>query len=476
MPRFWELPSGSRPLQPCRFGPDRYRGHVPDGDESEGSQEQPGAIPPAKVLLPFEVLLIVRAGNLGDLVGARETDQVDFKSASYNLDLDKDKQDLIADVAELANARGGVLVLGVKTVVHANEKVEVAASVPGFKAGLVAEERYRKVLQTHIAPLVRDIRFHFADVVTDEEQARQIAVIEVSAQHEYDKPFFVDRLLGDQGQRMSHAIAWPERSGDGTHWHPKERVQQLVAAGLRSQTQFSVEPQDQEPAEEMAAAFEAAGVAEGSARLGVQVIPKTPANGFTDFYGDDAQALRLWRPIRASGFGFDLGWHPPEPRGSRFVAPDTNASLVLNRRGILTIASSFETRSFLWNSPEPGEFLQINPFALTEWIAEVARLAYDFVGPRLSPETWEVLVVAHDLRPSPTVQIRPPNWLSQARLTATVSDAEIRKTGTGDWEVDSYELLVEIIGTIFGRPPTALYGVDHEAKRVDLRSIDRFRG
>jgi hypothetical protein len=106
------------------------------------------------------------------------------------------------------------------------------------------------------------------------------------------------------------------------------------------------------------------------------------------------------------------------------------------------------------------------------------RLAYEFVGPRLAPVGWELRLVAYDLRPSPIVQIRPPidNWLDQARPTANIPQAEIIRAGTGDWETDSYELLVDFVGTTFGRPATVLYGVDQQTNRVDLRGIDRFRG
>jgi hypothetical protein len=89
---------------------------VDDDDEAQDG----GVLPTPKVLLPSEVLVAAAAGNFYELIGAKETDQVDFKEHAYNLDVPKDKQDLTADVAELANARGGVLVLGVRTVVHAN--------------------------------------------------------------------------------------------------------------------------------------------------------------------------------------------------------------------------------------------------------------------------------------------------------------------------------------------------------------------
>lgn len=435
-------------------------------------------LPPAKELTPSEIVVLVRTEALSELVGARETDQADFKSKPYDLDLNRDKQSLIADVAQFANARGGVLVIGVETVMRPNERVEVAAAVVGYTAGLIIEDRYRKVLHDRIAPLVRDIRFYFANVEGSGDDSRQVAVIEVAAQHDRDKPFIVDRLVDDDDRRVTNAFGWPERSGDSTFWHPKERVQQLIAAGLRTQTPVEVAvPDEQRPGQELSEAWSASGVNEPTPRLGVQVVPVDPDRGFDDFFGRDAQELRQWRPVRGSGFGFDLGWHAPEPRGNRFVAEDTNAALVLSREGLITVATGFETRSFRWATPDSDEFVFINAFALTEWVAEVVRVAYEFVGPRLEPARWEIRVVADDLRPDPTVAISPPAriWPVQA-WPATTPAAQLSYTGSGDWEADSFEVLAEIYGQLFGRPPSDIFGADLESRRVDLWAISRYPG
>ena len=49
-----------------------------------------------------------------------------------------------------------------------------------------------------------------------------------------DGPFLVDRV-GTQGEErhVPHAFGWPVRHGDGTHWESLDRVQQLIATGLR---------------------------------------------------------------------------------------------------------------------------------------------------------------------------------------------------------------------------------------------------
>jgi hypothetical protein len=448
-------------------------------DDTTPTPETPSgaAAPPVRVLLPSDVVQAVRTGNLTDLLDARETDQVDFKSTPYPLDSDRGKQDLAADVASLANAGGGVLVLGVQTSNHPNERVEVASAISGFQPGLVNEERYRKVLQDRVAPLAKDIRFHYGDTERPAAKPHQVAVIEVAPQHKYDKPFIVDRLVDDDDVRTTHAIGWPERSGDGTYWHPKERIQQLIAGGLRPGVPGPPDTVDQTPAEELSVAWTVAGIGEPTPRLAVQVIPVQPASSFEEFFGADREAFRQWRPLRGTGFGFDLGWHQPEANGNHLVATDTDAALVLSRDGILSVVTGFETRGFMWNSPTPDELVQINPFALTEWVTEVLRLAYGFIDPRLQPSGWGIMVFADDLLPNPTVAIRPPQSTHYGPpWSATTAHSQIVTAGTGDWASDAYAILVEIYGQCFGRPPTSVYGADQQARKIDLLAINKFRG
>jgi hypothetical protein len=287
----------------------------------------------------------------------------------------------------------------------------------------------------------------------------------------------VDRFIDVNDQPVTHSIGWPERSGDGTFWHPKERIQQLISSGLRFQTApGETETEGLGPHEELSEAWEAAGVGEPTPRVSVQVRPIQSSKSFDDFYGADFQNLRQWRPLRPAGFGFDLGWHPPEPRGTRFVASDNESALVLSRTGVLTLASSFTSPVFLWGSQPPD--LAVNPFALTEWVAEGIRLAYHFVGPRLDPARWTISVDAEDLLGDPPVRIRQPSsaWLRlNASRPATVQSVNFGEEGTGNWEADSYRVLVELVGEVFGLPAAWVFGVDHEAKKADLRSIDRFR-
>ena len=116
-------------------------------------------LPQPKCVFPTDVIVARGNGRHRDLLGAPETEQVDFKLRPYDLSRDKDKQDLVADVAAFANARGGLLVLGVETALSPVERVEMAVGFDGHQPGAVSADQYSKVLRDRIAPLVRDLQF-----------------------------------------------------------------------------------------------------------------------------------------------------------------------------------------------------------------------------------------------------------------------------------------------------------------------------
>ncbi len=437
-------------------------------------------LPQPKRLLPTDVVVTLSEGRHHDLVGAQETDQVDFKSRSYELSRDKDKQDLVADVAAFANARGGILVLGVETAEAPAERVEMAVSFEGHQLGAVSEEQYRKVLHDRITPLVRDVRFRTFDAGSNDGAASVVTVIEIPAQPDRDKPFIVDRLVNDDDHRISHAIGWPERSGDSTFWHPKERIQQLIATGHRFGEQLALQNDESNAADvEMEAAWAASGVEPPTPRLSVQLVPQESSGAFADFFGRDAMDLRQWAPLRSAGFGWSLQWHAPQLSGNRFVASDDEAALLMSRDGIVTVATSLRTRSFMWGASTQDVGLPLNRFAVTEWITEVVRLAYEFVGGRLYPANWEICVVAHDLLPDPVVSLRPVvgPFIAPPMFpaNATTKEVGIRVAGTGNWQTDSYLVLAEFYGQGFGQPPPAIIGADPATKTIDLLSLNNFR-
>ena len=62
-----------------------------------------------------EALEILMSGEFDQFVGVRESIEVEFKREPYRLEQDDQKFELAKDASAMANAAGGVIVIGVRT-------------------------------------------------------------------------------------------------------------------------------------------------------------------------------------------------------------------------------------------------------------------------------------------------------------------------------------------------------------------------
>ena len=141
-----------------------------------------------------EVLDVLASGNFEPLVGLAETIDVEFKGQPYQIvDHDSQKFELAKDVSALANASGGVIVIGVQTERDNEASVDVAAELRPLALGLVDEQQYEGILSDMIYPRLREVqvRFHSSAADTD----RGLVSIDVPPQDEVDKYFLIQRPI-----------------------------------------------------------------------------------------------------------------------------------------------------------------------------------------------------------------------------------------------------------------------------------------
>jgi hypothetical protein len=182
-----------------------------------------------------EVVACLARGVFDEFIGKAEGSQVDFKKAAYNLEIGKDQIDFVADIASFANARGGILVLGVETgrAGADGEMLERATKVVGLKRAGVSLDSYQKFAQAHIHPLVKGLAWSWYAGTAAGQEVELLAII-VEAQDRMDGPFLVDRsTLSSSGKPTPWALGWPTRNNADTHWESPARIQQLVAIALR---------------------------------------------------------------------------------------------------------------------------------------------------------------------------------------------------------------------------------------------------
>lgn len=113
-----------------------------------------------KALTPQKIREILESKAYHDLVGVVETDEVEFKQEPYQVDKDspiKDsqKQELAKDVTGLANSKGGVIVIGVKTEKNPSMPHDQVVKVSPFPISGDLEQQYRSILKDWVFPAIK---------------------------------------------------------------------------------------------------------------------------------------------------------------------------------------------------------------------------------------------------------------------------------------------------------------------------------
>ena len=135
------------------------------------------------------ILAVLNSGNFTPLEGAAEGSDVDFKGAPYQLEQEREKYELAKDVAALANAAGGVIVIGVQTKLAPSSNAEIAVSCSAMPSDLVDLKQMRHIACARVypQPLGLDVRFH----PSAEDASRGLVSVDVPPQPEGKRPFLV---------------------------------------------------------------------------------------------------------------------------------------------------------------------------------------------------------------------------------------------------------------------------------------------
>lgn len=165
----------------------------------------------------------VATGQLERFAGTRECGWLDVKKEPYKLGNPASDIELLKDVGALANAAGGILLIGFATVQRYGREV-VGKFLP-VPVGSVDPERYRKLLRERVFPLVRGLRIEW--IAVDDESGA--LAIDVPEQSESSKPFVVP------GRNDTEGFSLPIRDDDGTVWLSRESVQRLLSVGWNAQ-------------------------------------------------------------------------------------------------------------------------------------------------------------------------------------------------------------------------------------------------
>lgn len=140
-----------------------------------------------------EALAILEGGDFEQFVGTPEMLEVEFKREPYRVDDDSQRFELAKDVSALANASGGVVIIGVQTQRDDEVAVDVVSELRLLTQGLIDEQQYEAIISERVYPRLRELRVGFYPSAADAQ--RGLVVIDVPPQDEVDKYFLVQRPI-----------------------------------------------------------------------------------------------------------------------------------------------------------------------------------------------------------------------------------------------------------------------------------------
>ncbi len=186
-----------------------------------------------KYLNPEEVKAILESGNLDELVGAVEDEHLECKGALYQLKHDHHKQELAKDVSGLANADGGVILIGVRTQKDPKHFGDEISEVSTFPRVLFMSKQYHDILENWIYPRLQQVKIQWFPSTTNPEKG--IGAIFIQTQGSSRRPFLVTRTIDDKGKRVEVVFGYFERRQDNVDPMSVQELHRMVRDGVRNE-------------------------------------------------------------------------------------------------------------------------------------------------------------------------------------------------------------------------------------------------
>jgi hypothetical protein len=177
-----------------------------------------------EVLSVAAILDILRSGNFDPLIGTIEDARIEAKGEPYQLSgNDRQKQELAKDVSALANAGGGIIVIGFRTKIDPLMSVERIDVCRPFDPSSFSVEQHHKVLQDWVCPSVPSVQIDYYPSLSSGKGA---AAIVVPPEATNGRPYVVTRTVEQDGRVNGTLIGYYERVND--------RVPTMSATTLRA--------------------------------------------------------------------------------------------------------------------------------------------------------------------------------------------------------------------------------------------------
>lgn len=413
-------------------------------------------------------------GGWDTVIGSEETDWVDYKRDPYQLDDAKQQWELAKDVAALANARGGTIVIGFDTKALASAATDVVTEHRPVRRSLVNGQRIVDLVESRIYPRVREVRLKWFPDNSD----LAVLVIEVAPQDDAQKPFLLEGSLGDDGKLRTGTIGWPRREGARVEWVRAAAMHNVLRDGLSSVRREGQQVQNtmHDRIEQLQRGtlrwdeiVSVMGWTETPYML-LQALPplgtRSPLRGFHEEAGVRGR-FRSPPSLRQNGFNLSAQYPHEVREGSLTYLADPRRALWLDSDGMFSIGGAATEDWFGWainDRGAPSAPLRLNSLVLAEYSLEFLRFVHSVLVPLASGE-WLFRARVGNLRTPRGTLLRggpPDSWSLEPWSGNPVNAGEMQPLPLSQPGSDALAFLTWFYG-LYGIPASEIAFVDGDA-------------
>lgn len=350
-----------------------------------------------RILTPGQIVDLLARHESKQLIGAQETEQVDFKQTSYQLYEDRCKWELAKDVAAFANKRGGLIVVGVECERRPNEIIESVVAVRPLRKALVDLQQHRGVIDRWIYPQLEgvDLRWY-----PPEGEDSAILAIEVPAQEEAKMPFIV-REMRDPAAEFRGAVGVPRRDGERVVWETAQDLHRHITGGRAGRPSTASHSALLERATARVNASEQMQGWEEQPVYFLQALPPTGPDMLPEFYDAVRDSIVSYPTLRRGGFANRWRVRPEALEGG-WIARRRDGLIWIDPDGLMTqglLASEDTVLGWYYNEHrQEGSPLVLHPVALIEATLEFFRFLYFAIRPRAGRGAWRYRILCRRFR------------------------------------------------------------------------------
>jgi len=344
-----------------------------------------------KTLTVEEIIVILNAGEFDQLKDAVENDRFECKAEPYRLDEEHQKYELAKDVSALANAKGGIILIGAQTERDPTHATDVIVKIRPLPNNLVKISQYEDIVRTWVYPPVKDIEIKWFKSST--HPATGLVGITIPEQEALWRPFLMTRSIEPSGRVSTTLFGYAERGNGKSLPMSVQQLHTILRDGYRVGTgafgPLTTSPQERSGvkpteliAERIGKAVEAAELLDRPLFV-LAAVPQKQTDLSVLLSARDAEPVKLLEhptELRQSGFGPGAGINSRIVEGKcrRAVLPKYKLLEVWIDGSVIMIAAG--DADFLSWGNRSSDSLRINQLALIECTYLFARLAKDFLA------------------------------------------------------------------------------------------------